>query len=70
VNWPVTLGVAAVLVLLFSVPLAFLFSMGPGDALVGALFLSPFLGIQYLIFRAFRRWLPKVTIGKPDDGSD
>ena len=69
-NWPVALGVTGVLLLLFSVPLAFLFSVGPGDALVGALVLSPLLGIQYLIFRVFRRWLPNVTLGKPADDSE
>jgi hypothetical protein len=70
INWPVTIGVGAVLLFFCSVPLAFILYGGAGGAIGGAMILSPFLVVQYLIFRGLRRWFPNMTLGKPDEASD
>lgn len=69
-NWPVTIGVGAVLLFFFSVPLTFILYGGAGAAIGGAIILAPFLAVQYVIFRVFRRRFPQVTMGKPDEDGD
>ena len=70
VNWPITIGIGAVLLFFFSAPLAFILYGGAGGAIGGALILSPFIAVNYLIFRGLRRWFPNVPLGNPADESE
>lgn len=69
INWPITIGVSAVLLFLFSPLLAVILYGGAGGAIGGTLILLPFIVIQWLVYRRLRRWLPNVTLGKPDEPS-
>ena len=53
--WLVTVGVSAVLLLFFSVPLIFILYGGAAGVIGGAILLAPIIAIQYLFLLLFRR---------------
>ena len=57
----VTFGVAAVLLMFFSVPLAFILYGGAGGVVGGAIVLAPIILVQYLFLRFFRRLFPRPS---------